>query len=69
MPQFKVVCVTCGALYKDGFVEPHIFPCANQEYNWHFVMTVLEDWIREGMDIEAENEKWLKYAVAEGFWA
>jgi len=29
-------------------------------------MTVLADWSKEEMDIEAENEKWLKYAIIEG---
>lgn len=31
-----VRCICCGAEFVGGkgFIEPHIFPCANERYGW-----------------------------------
>lgn len=42
------VCASCGAKWEEGrgFVEPHYFPCANNEHGWNFTKERPDNWVR-----------------------
>ena len=44
-PRKKFVCWICGVEWQDGkgFIEPHKSPCANERYDWNFVVEISEN--------------------------
>lgn len=68
----KTVCQVCGALFIEdyGFVEPHVYPCCNQEYNWAWCQKVDDDYEREiPPDAHIDEYEYERAAKAYKEWA